>query len=273
MGSSSTSSLLACLIQFGLLSRGLWKFVWSISHVSPAVSRVCPLESDPNRTMDHHHSPLCFSSPAMWLDLSLSILMAPSYPLISTCCVQYFPHIICSTCFLSGWSVIRPSSAFCILWPMAERALGWRWRCILAERPNDGGENMFGAVASCSDAVESTVVESSPIAYLHLHTRTCSITFLISITNSPSSSSASTQLAAAMNKRNFLAVQRIRSSLYRNIVASFLLAGQVSRPVCSEPDQEQRKAALLSSIQINLFEHHRPSEDFIFVYLPDVFYD
>lgn len=202
----------------------------------------------------------------MWLDLSLSILMAPSYPLISTCCVQYFPHIICSTCFLSGWSVIRPSSAFCILWPMAERGLELGWRCILAERPKDGGENMFGAVASCSDAVES-----SPIAYLHLHTRTCSITFLISITNSPSSSSASTQLAAAMNKRNFLAVQRIRSSLskYRGII----LISWTSRSVCSEPEQEQRKAALLSSIQINLFEHHRPSGDFIFVYLPAVFYD
>lgn len=123
MGSSSTSSLLACLIQFGLLSRGLWKFVWSISHVSPAVSRVCPLESDPNRTTDHHHSPLCFSSPAMWLDLSLSILMAPSYPLISTCCVQYFPHIICSTCFLSGWSVGHPSVE-CILHSVADGRTG-----------------------------------------------------------------------------------------------------------------------------------------------------
>lgn len=165
----------------------------------------------------------------MWLDLSLSILMAPSYPLISTCCVQYFPHIICSTCFLSGWPVIRPSSAFCILWPMAERALGWDGDVSSqSDRKMEERTCSEQLQVAAMQAVESTV-ESSPIAYLHLHTRSCSITFLISITNSPSSSSASTQLAAAMNKRNFLAVQRIRSSLYRNIVASFLLAGQVVR--------------------------------------------
>lgn len=166
-------------------------------------------------------------------------------------------------------SVRRVHSAFCGRWPNGH----WDGDGDVSSQSDRKMEER-----TCSEqlqvaamqAVESTV-ESSPIAYLHLHTRTCSITFLISITNSPSSSSASTQLAAAMNKRNFLAVQRIRSSLskYRGII----LISWTSRSVCSEPEQEQRKAALLSSIQINLFEHHRPSGDFIFVYLPAVFYD
>lgn len=182
-------------VWFSLLSRGLWKFVWSISHVSPATVCVPLRPNDPAITTTTR----CWLLTVTWPLGFVFVHFSPGrffYSIFSN-----FYMLLCTILFaLRVFLVARPSSvsAFCILgWltlhPQRERE----------RRQRTGGKNAMQCFSNCNAVVESSQVLSKflyclPHTHTHTSRRTCSITFLISTTTT---SSNSIQLTAASEQK------------------------------------------------------------------------
>lgn len=188
-------SSLSC-VWFSLLSRGLWKFVWSISHVSPATVCVPLRPNDPAITTTTR----CWWLTVTWPLGFVFVHFSPGrffYSIFSN-----FYMLLCTILFaLRVFLVARPSSvsAFCIL--------GWLTLHPQRERERDEWttnrreeRNAMLFQLQCSGGVKSSPLEILVLSSTHTHTsrRTCSITFLISTTTT---SSNSIQLTAASEQK------------------------------------------------------------------------
>lgn len=174
---SNGISVLVC--GFSLLSRGLWKFVWSISHVSPATVCVPLRPNDPAITTTIYSGGDC----NLATGICLCTLQSRSIPSL----FSNF-YMLCTILFaLRVFLVARASSvsAFCIL--------GWLTLHPQRERETNGqrtgGKNAMQCFYNCNAVLESSQVLSKFLYCLpHTHSgrETCSITFLISTTTTSS---------------------------------------------------------------------------------------
>lgn len=238
--SNGLFSVLVC--GFSLLSRGLWKFVWSISHVSPATVCVPLRPNDPAITTTILYSG---GDCNLATGIYLCTLQSRSIP---TLLLSNF-YMLCTILFaLRVFLVARASSvsAFCIL--------GWLTLHPQRERETNGqrtgGKNAMQCFYNCNAVVESSQVLSKFLYCLqHTHSgrETCSITFLISTTtiqlpvNSIDSvgSGSEQKETHCRTKDDF----KEMTTRYQNIITR-------AQPILNNPETPE------SGKLINLFEHH-----------------
>lgn len=158
-------SSLSC-VWFSLLSRGLWKFVWSISHVSPATVCVPLRPNDPAITTTTR----CWLLTVTWPLGFVFVHFSPGrffYSIFSN-----FYMLLCTILFaLRVFLVARPSSvsAFCIL--------GWLTLHPQRERERDEWttnrreeRNAMLFQLQCSGGVKSSPLEILVLSSTHTHT-------------------------------------------------------------------------------------------------------